>query len=109
MAAEHTILISQKDSTCYNKWLRVAKWQGLSQFTCVLWQKKLWKYNILGYFSKTGDRTFNFLTTETLNTSWWVIRSSHLQRTAETYSFIYAGFSFCCNNCSKLIFSGTEL
>ena len=22
---------------------------------------------------------------------------------------IYAGFSYCCNNCSKLIFSGTEL
>ena len=39
MAAKHTTLFSQKDSTCYNKWLRVAKWQGLSQFICVLWQK----------------------------------------------------------------------
>ena len=34
-----------------------------------------------------GDKTFNFLTTETLNQSWQVIRSSYLQRTAETHSF----------------------
>ena len=34
-----------------------------------------------------ADKTFNFLTTETLNTSCWVIWSSYLQRTAETYSF----------------------
>ena len=56
MAAKHTTLFSQKDSTCYDKWLRVAKWQGLSQFTCVLWLK-VWKHSILGYFSKMADKT----------------------------------------------------
>ena len=72
MAAKHTTLFSQKDSTCYTKGLRVAKWQGLSQFTCVLGQKGV-KHNILGYFSTMADKTFNLLTTETLNTSWRVI------------------------------------
>ena len=37
-----------------------------------------------------ADKTFNILTTETLNTSWWVIRASYLQSTADTYSFSFA-------------------
>ena len=73
MAGKHSTFFLHKDSTCYDKWLRVSKWQGVIQFKCVLWQK-VWKSNILEYFSKTAGKTFNFLVTKTLHTSWWVNR-----------------------------------
>ena len=34
MAGKHSTFFSQKDFTYYDKWLRVAKWQGFSQFIC---------------------------------------------------------------------------
>ena len=54
------------------------------------------------------DKTINFLTTVTLNTSWWVIRSSYLQRTAEKILFqlyhkLY-GFLF-----MEFVYSGTYI
>ena len=52
---------------------------GLSQFTCVLQQKGV-KFNIF-------LKNLQLLKTEILNTSRQVIRLSHVQRTAETYSF----------------------
>ena len=42
MASKHTTLFSQKDSTCYNKWLRVAKLQG-SVNLHVYCGNKVWK------------------------------------------------------------------
>ena len=32
MAVQHFTFFSKKDSTCYDKWLRVAEWQGCSEF-----------------------------------------------------------------------------
>ena len=72
MAGKHSTFFSHKDSTCYDKWWRVAEWQGFNQFICVLWQK--WKSNVLGYLSKMAGQTFSLLVTETLYTSWWLIR-----------------------------------
>ena len=32
MAVQHFTFFSKKDSTCYDKWLRVAEWHGCSEF-----------------------------------------------------------------------------
>ena len=78
MIDKYSTLSSQKDSTCYYKWFRIATLHVYTTYT------KLHHYNIITLWKIVKIQNFT-IQVHTFQPS--KIRSSYLQRTAETYSF----------------------